>query len=429
VDLNIKKLEEMSKTQLVNEIISLQEQLENVKVKQLGERVKELNCIYAIARIFNQYTILFDDNTTLEDNILLKKRMLLEIIKAIPAGWQYPEITTVRVTVDKDTVRIPNFQETKWRLESDILLFGKKVGNLEIFYLEQKPEFDGTPFLKEETFLINAITELISQNLERLDLEYRVKTALNKKENLLNRVQENLQALQNVMVDTLSSINDSKVSLQTPSFVQSPIFDAKKAEILVTLLDALSNSERFLIADRIRDEKLDINQIKELINKSQSTCSHHLQLFIKSGLITGWRQKKLTYYSFNQQKVEEMMILWEEWMSSMPFPIKTQENLNPKELTKENIKELEEIINAIGNSERFTILLLLKEEPRNLTTLESVLNRPQSSIYHHLQILKDQALITGYSSGKFTDYRINGERFQYIHNLFVFWLKHISNWV
>ena len=60
-----------------------------------------------------------------------------------------------------------NFKETAWKQSSEILAHGKRKGVLEICYLEQKPEIDEGPFLKEERDLINAITGRLGRIIER----------------------------------------------------------------------------------------------------------------------------------------------------------------------------------------------------------------------------------------------------------------------
>jgi len=51
------------------------------------------------------------------------------------------------------------FKETIWKQGAAIILNGNRIGSLEVFYLEEKPETDEGPFLKEERNLINIIVE------------------------------------------------------------------------------------------------------------------------------------------------------------------------------------------------------------------------------------------------------------------------------
>ncbi len=126
--------------------------------RDLGERVKELNCLYAISTLAERQGV-----------------SLAEIIKGIvdliPSAWRYPEITCARILLEGQEFRTENFRETAWKQASDINLHGERVGTLEVCYLEDKPEMDEGPFSKEERNLINAISERSGRIAERKQAE------------------------------------------------------------------------------------------------------------------------------------------------------------------------------------------------------------------------------------------------------------------
>jgi len=137
--------------------VSERKRVEEVLRKQaydLGKRVKELNCLYAIANLVEK------PNISLED-------ILQGIIDLIPTSWQHPEITCTRAILKDQTFATNNFKETVWKQASDIIVHGERIGALEVFYLEERPEIDEGPFLKEERALINAIAERLARIIER----------------------------------------------------------------------------------------------------------------------------------------------------------------------------------------------------------------------------------------------------------------------
>ncbi len=145
------------------------------KNHDLEERVKELQCLYGIVKL-------------IDDPVILLSEIYKGAIALIPPGWQYPEITCVRIVVDNQIFRSKNFRETKWKQTSKIFVNGKETGSLEIFYLEERPELDEGPFLKEERNLIDAITEQLGKIIERK----RMDAELEKERNLLKAVIDNL---------------------------------------------------------------------------------------------------------------------------------------------------------------------------------------------------------------------------------------------
>ena len=69
-------------------------------------------------------------------------------------------------------------------------------------------------------------------------------------------------------------------------------------------------------------------------------------------------------------------------------------------------------LNAIGNKERLTILIILKNKERCVCELEAILDKSQPSISHHLRILEAIGIIKGWKKGKFTYYGIENRTFK-----------------
>ena len=79
-----------------------------------------------------------------------------------------------------------NFKETNWKQSSEIFVTGKRIGVLEVCYLEEKPEIDEGPFHKEERELINAVTERLGRIIERIQSEEALRESDQKLSTLLN---------------------------------------------------------------------------------------------------------------------------------------------------------------------------------------------------------------------------------------------------
>jgi len=128
----------------------------------LGERVKELNCLYAISKIIDKQDISLGE-------------AFQGIINLIPPAWQYPEIACAQVILEGRVFRTDNFKETIWKQSSDIIVYGNQIGTLEVFCREDKPEEDDGPFLKEERHLINAIARRLGELTEQKRAEEKIK--------------------------------------------------------------------------------------------------------------------------------------------------------------------------------------------------------------------------------------------------------------
>jgi hypothetical protein len=125
---------------------------------KLKERIKELNCLYDISS--------FRDATDFSLDAVLQA-----VIDFIPPAIQHPEITCARLIFGDYEIKTKNFRDTKWKLSREIKINNKWVGALEVCYLEEKPELEEGPFLKEAKNLINAVAENIAKIIEREEAE------------------------------------------------------------------------------------------------------------------------------------------------------------------------------------------------------------------------------------------------------------------
>jgi PAS domain S-box-containing protein len=132
------------------------------RTHDLNERVKEINCLYSVSYCIDKQYLLLEEK-------------LKNMVNLIPPGWQYPEIACVRLTLEGNEYKSDNFRETPWKQSSDIITHDKKMGTIEVFYLEKKPEIYEGPFLKEERTLINAIAIELGEMIAHMQAEKALK--------------------------------------------------------------------------------------------------------------------------------------------------------------------------------------------------------------------------------------------------------------
>ena len=116
----------------------------------LRERVKELNCLYAISELFEKSGISLDE-------------ILQGTINAIPSAWQYPDITCARIAIGNRYYVTKGFKDTKWKLSREFVAGPDDKGILEICYKEARPSLYRGPFVKEETKLAKVIAEKLGK--------------------------------------------------------------------------------------------------------------------------------------------------------------------------------------------------------------------------------------------------------------------------
>jgi len=124
---------------------------------ELRERVKELTCLYGIAKIIEQESLSLDE-------------ILQQIVLLLPPTWLYPGIASARIILDDRVYATPDFHKDIHKQHADIIVGGLKKGIVEVTYSEDKPELDEGPFLKEERSLIDTIAREIALIIERTQI-------------------------------------------------------------------------------------------------------------------------------------------------------------------------------------------------------------------------------------------------------------------
>jgi hypothetical protein len=124
----------------------------------LGERVKELNCLYGISRISA------NEDASLEE-------ILQKTVDLIPPALRYPEVAGARIVLEDQVFQTRNFKLTAWTRSSKIIVYGSQLGTLDVCYLEDRPQAESGPFLKEEVNLIETLVERLGKIAQRKNTE------------------------------------------------------------------------------------------------------------------------------------------------------------------------------------------------------------------------------------------------------------------
>jgi PAS domain S-box-containing protein len=234
----------ISHVQDITELKRTEEALRK-QAHDLGERVKELNCLFGIS-------------TLIERQDLSWGELFQGIVNLIPPAWQYPETTCARAILEGEEFRTENFRETIWRQTHSITVHGDRIGTVEVFYLEERAEADEGPFLQEERSLLNAMAERLGRVLERkraeedlqdaydhLEMQVKLRTAELAKANeeLRNEIAERKR-----MEEALR-----KSSEKLKSFAYSVIHDLKSPSIgIYGLTESLHKHYRDILDEKGR---------------------------------------------------------------------------------------------------------------------------------------------------------------------------------
>jgi len=143
----------------ITELKEIEKRLKESK-HDIGERVKELTCLFELSKLVENPVISLGD-------------IFYGTLNLIPPALQFPDITTARITYDGREYRIGNFEETEWKL-STMVGINEKLMEIEVFYFEDKN------FLKEEQDLIREIGIRLKVRFEEKEVQKKLQLSEDK---------------------------------------------------------------------------------------------------------------------------------------------------------------------------------------------------------------------------------------------------------
>jgi len=144
---------------------------------ELGERLKELHCLYSISNI--------ECNSRTEPCTVMQK-----IVNLIPPAFQHPDRTCVRLTLEDRVFFTPVFKETPWKLSAPVSINRRRIGRLEVFIMKRVPPLSHSQFHPEEKKLIRSLAHEISMIVKNKQWEEMIQKESAKLSTMISGMQE-----------------------------------------------------------------------------------------------------------------------------------------------------------------------------------------------------------------------------------------------
>jgi len=159
----------------------------------LQKRSKEQSCLYEISKL---------DQRTLSIEKLLTKAAAL-----LPKGFLHTDVAEAAIIFDDNLYATSHYQETPWSMTEEVNLRPNRALSVKIVYLEERPEYDEGPFLKEEKMMLEMIISHLKLKMDQVLSEQEKK----EKQELLDKAYQ------------LARIGSWEYDMQTHELHWSPV--------------------------------------------------------------------------------------------------------------------------------------------------------------------------------------------------------------
>ena len=78
----------------------------------------------------------------------------------------------------------------------------------------------------------------------------------------------------------------------------------KNLDSIARFTSAIASKERLIIINALKEQDRCVCELETILNKSQSTISHHLRKLVAAGLIQGYKKQKFTYYHLFKEELK-----------------------------------------------------------------------------------------------------------------------------
>jgi PAS domain S-box-containing protein len=124
---------------------------------ELKERVRELDCLFNIARLVAEPEITIDG-------------ILQGTVDLLPTAFRFPELAVAALTLDGSTYQSNGWLETAHQLTAELAFKPGQQSLLQVAYREVPPEAGDPLYLPEEQALLQTIAEMTGRIVNRLQI-------------------------------------------------------------------------------------------------------------------------------------------------------------------------------------------------------------------------------------------------------------------
>ena len=114
------------------------------------------------------------------------------------------------------------------------------------------------------------------------------------------------------MLCTCNDCSDSNPDFDNLLKMGKNLEENKDLDIIERFTSAIASKERLIIINALKQQDKCVCELETILNKSQSTISHHLRKLVSAGLIQGYKKQKFTFYHLFKEELKHNLTIFNQ---------------------------------------------------------------------------------------------------------------------
>ena len=114
------------------------------------------------------------------------------------------------------------------------------------------------------------------------------------------------------MLCTCKDCSDSNPDFNNLLKLGNILDENRNLDVIEKFASAIASKERLIIITALKERDMCVCELETILNKSQSTISHHLRKLVAAGLIQGYKKQKFTFYHLFKEELNYNLTIFNQ---------------------------------------------------------------------------------------------------------------------
>ena len=114
------------------------------------------------------------------------------------------------------------------------------------------------------------------------------------------------------MLCTCKDCSDSNPDFNNLLKLGNILEENRNLDVIEKFASAIASKERLIIITALKERDMCVCELETILNKSQSTISHHLRKLVAAGLVQGYKKQKFTFYHLFKEELNYNLTIFNQ---------------------------------------------------------------------------------------------------------------------